>query len=278
VSTSRSRLRHNRLVRAIGLPTYQFARRIHGGAPPRVLANSLPKAGTHLLTGLLQRLPDMTYSGVHITLADRPRLPRILGRVRDARYVSAHLPAAPDIVRLLDELQYRCVFILRDPRDAAVSDVHYILRFPQHPLHARLHALPGMSQRLTAVIEGLPDVRDRLALMEPMSQRLRDYLGWLEVPGALTVRFEDLVGPNGGGDERRQLAAVRAVAEHVGRPLSEGQARELASAIWSPRSSTFRRGGIGEWREHFEAEHVELTKAALGDALIQLGYETDDRW
>jgi hypothetical protein len=278
VSKFGGRLRHHRVVRAVGLPSYQLARRLRAGAPPRVLANGLPKSGTHLLTSLLARLPDMTYSGVHLILADRPRLARDLGRVRDGRYVSAHLPAAPGIVELLDELDYRCVFILRDPRDAVVSDVHYILGFPQHPLHRRLHEMTGMSQRLTAVITGIPGARDGLPLMEPVAARLGGYLGWLDVPGVLTVRFEDLIGARGGGDDVRQLETVRAVAAHVDRPLSDGQAHEVTEAIWSTRSSTFRRGGIGEWREHFEPAHAELMKAAAGPALIRLGYETDDCW
>lgn len=220
----------------------------------------------------------MTYSGVHLTAADESRLERALGRVREGQYVSAHLPAHAGVRRLLDSLRFRTVFIVRDPRDVAVSDVHYILGFPQHPLHERLSAMPDMTQRLASVIDGLPDRRDGVLLMEPMARRLDDYLGWLDTPGVLTVRFEDLIGPRGGGDPTVQIAAVQAVAAHVMRPLSAEAARDVANAIWSPRSSTFRRGEAGEWREQFEPSHVAAVKAAAGAALIQLGYETDDRW
>ena len=39
------------------------------------------------------------------------------------------------------------------------------------------------------------------------------------------------------------------------------------------RSSFYRRGAIGDWREHFDEEAIEAFAAKAGDLLIQLGYE-----
>src|SRR5437868_8345987 len=108
------RIRHNPIVRAVGVPLYQTRARMRPGRPPRVLANSLPKAGTHLLTALLAELPDMRFSGEHLTAFDLQedgtfhgeRLEKRLGRVRDGQYVSAHLPAWPQVFSAVERHGY----------------------------------------------------------------------------------------------------------------------------------------------------------------------------
>jgi hypothetical protein len=279
-------LRRSAVARAVGKPLYRANARLRPGAPPRVLANSLPKSGTHLLTALLAALPDMRYSGVHLTAydiadrgrLDRDRLQRGLAPVRTGQYVSAHLPADPAVVAAIGALDYRQVLIVRDPRDAAVSDMHYIKGFAQHPMHDALVALPDDASRLRAVIAGLPGERAGVPLLESMGERLDAYLGWLATPAVLVARFEDLVGAKGGGDEERQLELIRAIGAHVDRPMSADDARRVASVVWSPSSSTFRRGAIGDWRRHFTDDHTALVKRVAGRQLVAMGYERDLAW
>lgn len=278
-------LRHNAAVRAVGLRLYRANARLRPGPPPRVLANSLPKSGTHLVTALLDRLPDMRFSGHHLTAYDVVRdgahdwtaLRRRLASVRTGQYVSAHLPASPELFALLGELGYRCLFAVRDPRDAAVSDMHYILRFPYHPLHERLRAMASDDERLTAVITGMAGERAGVPLLESMPDRLDAYLGWLDAPATRVIRFERLVGSRGGGDDASQLAEIRDIAGHVGRPLTGAQVAEVAAAVWSPSSSTFRRGAIGDWTGCFTAEHRALVARLAGRQLGALGYEVEPR-
>jgi hypothetical protein len=44
------------------------------------------------------------------------------------------------------------------------------------------------------------------------------------------------------------------------------------------RSSFYRKGVVGDWRETLSAEEKELFKEIAGDMLIALGYERDDGW
>jgi sulfotransferase 6B1 len=282
------RLRRSAPVRAVGLPLYRFAARRRPGAPPRVLANSLPKAGTHLLTSLLSQLPDMRYSGEHLIALDAVTasggyewsgVRHRLERIRDGQYVSAHLPAADAVVDLVTALDYACVFIVRDPRDVVVSDLLYILGFAKHPLHDVVRRIPTPEQRLDAMIAGLPSpTGSGLPLMEPIGERLDAYLGWFSAPATTVVRFENLVGPQGGGSESRQLSEIAAVTKHVGRQVDDAGLRAIAQGVWSSRSSTFRKGAIGDWRDHFTADHVELFKRTAGGALARYGYGNEPDW
>jgi hypothetical protein len=222
----------------------------------------------------------MRYSGHHLTAYDFARNGRIdwrrvrrrLCAVRNGQYVSAHLPAEAELFEILAELGYRSLFALRDPRDAAVSDMHYIASFRRHPLHQAMTALPA-EERLRAVICGMPGSRRGVPLLESMAQRLDDYRGWLTAPNTRTVRFEALIGERGGGESSVQTAEVMAIAAHVGRFLSPEEAGRVAARVWSPASSTFRRGVIGEWKRQFSDEDSKLVKQLAGDRLIAFGYD-----
>ncbi len=107
----------------------------------------------------------------------------------------------------------RTVCILRDPRDVAVSQLHYIKRLKKHPIHEAFMGLPSDSERLMLCIRG-GELGERRMLS--LDERYRRFSGWAEDGGSVVVRFEDLVGPRGGGSEEAQVGAVRAVAEHVG--------------------------------------------------------------
>jgi hypothetical protein len=278
-------LRHNPLVRAAGIPAYRAALRLRPGSGARVLATSMPKSGTHLLTALLDAVPGMRFSGYHLTEAEIAgrrgpvdRLDKALRRVRPGQYMSGHLPARPAVVASVAALDYRTILIIRDPRDVAVSDLHYILGFRQHPLHERLHRMPGEQERLLAMITGIDEMRDGHPLLEPMGQRVAGYLGWMSSDRAITVRFEDLVGPSGGGSEDRQQATVSAVLRHLDRRDDPDEVDRISHAVWSPSSSTFRRGAVGDWRPHFHPIHIEQVKRLAGSQLIALGYEPDLNW
>ena len=101
---------------------------------------------------------------------------------------------------------------------------------------------------------------------------------WIGRPGVLVCRFEDLVGERGGGSVERQLRGIEMIGEHIGRPLGPGQAEAIVSRTWSQKSSTFRKGVIGDWRNHFTEEHKQAFKEQAGAELVRLGYEDDLDW
>jgi len=285
-------------LRKVAIPAYRmYARAMVFNRGPRVLANSMPKTGTHLVAALLNNLPHMLFSGRHHTLpqfelprapratersevwkVDWDRLERSLAAVNNGQYMTAHFAPAPELLALLEELEYRIIIIMRDPRDAAVSSAFYITRLKRHFLHERYiteFLTPG--ERIMASITGLPGT-DRYRGLGSIGSRAGRYRQWFDVPNTFGCRFEDLIGPSGGGDAAKQLEVVAAIAHHVDREVSENEAERLAQKTWSQESSTFRKGTIGDWRNHFTEEHKKVFKEVAGAELIKLGYEKDYDW
>jgi hypothetical protein len=155
---------------------------------------------------------------------------------------------------------------------------HYVAKMTSHDLHRRFtECYRTEGERITATIAGFPaDEYGRG--QDPIGERLARYVPWLSIPGVLVVRFEDLVGAAGGGSRERQDEAVDAVAQHVDRPLRPERVRAIADRVWSDKSSTFRQGRAGGWRDQLTPEQVALFKNVAGEQLIALGYETDCDW
>ena len=261
---------------------------------PRVLANSIPKAGTHLLTSALARLPRMMSSGVHHALndfsvsvgaapevipeIDTEGLGRALSSINKGQFMSAHFPASPHLPPLLSQRGYKNVLIIRDPRDVIVSHTHYVTHTRRHFLFERYNRLySNDDQRLMASIQGFA-AGEMGPGQESVTARFAKYTPWIDDPDTYVCRFENLIGPSGGGTRSAQVAEIKAIAEHVDRALDEDAFERAAAAVWSERTPTFRKGRAGDWRNHFAPEHEDAFKAIAGDLLIDLGYEKDLSW
>ncbi len=268
----------------------------------RVVANSIPKSGTHLLLRLLTLLGyEHHRKGVRRNVGlDRLALTRKLftergaetvpvgidfpapvnrrwlearlGRVPEGSAVSAHCAYSPQFDALLGEQGMKTVCIVRDPRDVAVSHMHHLKGRTDHFAHRAYLALPDDGERLMLSIRGGELGEHRLRSLD---ERYRGFLAWGERGGACVVRFEDLVGPKGGGDERAQLRAVREVAAYLGIEREDDEFLRVRENLFGS-GSTFRKGRAGGWRDEFSEEHVKAVNEVVGPLLVELGYELGD--
>lgn len=285
--------RNSRVLRRVGISGYTAIARANVFLPPpRVLLNGPGKSGTHLLGDCLALMPRMMFSGRHFALSeflrepgetasppalDAARLGKYLGRCPQGMFVTAHARFHPRLSDLVAELRFRHVVLLRDPRDVAVSHAFYMLRDAQHQHHEYYsRTLKSDEERLMASIRGFRLGAENY--LPPLGETFGAYLPWTEDASTLVVRFEDLVGPRGGGDAERQLAEIGRIARFVERSLSPEEASRIARRMYGKGGLTFRKGRTGDWRHHFGEDHKRAFKETAGELLISLGYENDQSW
>lgn len=242
----------------------------------RVLSNSIPKAGTNLMERALTLMPGMRMAPFR-TLMDWDRLSakteRRLNSLHRGQFINAHLPSHPALLDLTAARGIKTVFLIRDPRDVVVSNCKYVSEIDTtHYSHKYVAQLDDEEARLMAVICGIEGA------IASVSELWRRFDGWFNDPNTLVLKYEDMVGPRGGGSERSQLKQVAAIAAHVGYELSDEQISAIATNIYSTKSSTFRSGKTGAWRGSFTDKHVVRFKQLTGDLLVRLGYETSSDW
>lgn len=231
-----------------------------------------------MLSRCLELLPNVVpfHRGVWLAHAGKMRPTarrRQLMTVPQGSFVSGHLPYLPEQVAVLREVGFRPIIILRDPRDIAVSYYKFETKYRWLPHYRFFNSLANDDQRLMAMIAGVAKA-ERAPLVEMMQR----YVAWLADPDCLHVKFEDLVGEQGGGSAKAQRETVARICDHIGLPLTEAQIDTVAGQIFSAGSQTFRKGVIGDWRNHFSAEHIAAFNETGGQELLeQLGYATNDR-
>jgi hypothetical protein len=212
----------------------------------RIIVNSIPKSGTHLVERALNLMGISSKPPLFLSSATAERyqkagsgdiqvgvgmpvlvaadcLRTALASHEANQVVTAHVPYSSGMQAILAELNYRMILIVRDPRDVAVSLAQHISREKTHRLHAEFAALTA-EQRIQHAIQGFD------GQLENVAQRFRSVLPWAKWENCLMIRFEDLVGSRGGGSDESQRTALDRICRHLGVAKSDGVAEHLFGA------------------------------------------------
>lgn len=260
-----------------GFSPYKLRHRLANRNEPRVLCVSIPKAGTHLLERALCLHPRL-YRKLMPTLNDtnihkwEGELDQLLTQLCPGQIIVSHIRFTNQRLRAIENSGVRGVFLIRDPRDIAVSQAFYIARNHNHPLHNVFLAQTDLKARIRVAIEGYSP-----GGLPSIGQRLLNYAGWLD-SGCLVVRFEDLIGSRGNGDRGSQHRALHSVYEFIELEVS-GKWLDLCSQhLFTSASPTFRKGKLGQWKAYFDEELKEVFKEVAGEELVRYEYERDNSW
>jgi hypothetical protein len=252
---------------------------------PAVLGNAMPKSGSHLIIQVLQGLikfgpfvnpgfPPVNRTENNLQLADQAVLDRLF-RMRPGDIGYGYLKANKKYIVALTRPGICSIFLYRDPRDMIVSHVFYATdMFAGHGMHEYYNEkLETKEDQINAAIGGVSVPGFEL---RGVHARYKAYIGWLEEPDILCLRFEDLRL-----DTDNSLSKILDYLELKGftPEINRDQAVNiLRSAINPKKSGTFRKGKPGNWRDHFTQRNIDYFKETTGDLLINLGYEKDNSW
>jgi len=147
-------------------------------------------------------------------------------------------------------------FVYRDPRDVAVSVLHYA-KLPD--LWA---ALNMMRFNISVTFQAFPDTPAYRTMIE----------AWWNKPAAdFQCSYEDL--------HHRPLEVLRAASQVVGRDISDGRigkAIDRQSFARQQLSHAMRRGVVGDWRNFFTHDLAFSFNQHFGDILMAQGYVKPD--
>lgn len=233
-----------------------------------IITISIPKSGTNLLQRILLLNPFL-YRALTPTLGPRNKhkwmgLDNALSGLGPGQILSTHVDHTQEREEAIERFGVRALFLTRDPRDILVSDMHYIMRRRDHTHHSLFHSLTTDKDRLRLAIAGntdlgVPNIEDQFAR----------FVGWSK-SRALLVRFENIIGPAGGGSARTQEENIKRIYEHVGIELPRSELRLICQATHSNLTKTFRKGTVGDWRNYFDDELNDLYRHTAGESVFKM--------
>ena len=285
----------------------------------RVLVNSLPKSGTHLLAKAIQifgyheyftsdnyvnntpkflgsyeirriltnqniidsNQEESEFLNIGIifpNLVPKSKLKYWLECLAKSQYINGHIPYNAKVNKVLTDLNYHHVCIIRDPRAVTVSRLNFIFNsesakdiLPQGiPLKADLEPM-STTERINFLLEGGYAKKADLKI-HSFAHIYRSILAWNQDPNCLLVRFEDLIGEQGGGNNQKQLEKLMNLADHLKIPWNKEIARQTKN-VYDPKTRTFRVGNIHSWKTALEPADLARLTEYCEPLCREAGYE-----
>jgi hypothetical protein len=252
-----------------------------------------PKTGTHLLIPILVTLtgksvswaPKYTKTGepipenyefnledpgqIAFSVAYLPWKVEILDLIwkrneKKGAFLHLHPPYSPVLERYLMEKGCINFFVKRDPRDQVVSLLNHYKYIKLED--KSLAAISSDEERLLFMIQ--KDLRRQTLL----------FMGWLKSPVCCVLDFSKLMGAHGGvATNLDALEEMRKIASALELDCSDECLAQVYQKDFG-RGWSFFRGKVGAWKAYFNEKHKTAAKQAIGDLLIELGYEEDCNW
>ncbi len=282
----------------------------------RILVNSLPKSGTHLLAKAVKTfgyqdyftsslpIPDnlSTYpkflnhrqalnalknepsqnldaentigiGSLHLCQVTESVLENWLSVIPQGYYLQGHIPENAHLSLILNKLNYRHLMIIRDPRAVIASLIPFITQakntlFKAHFLEADFIKM-SLEQRFDFILKGGYAEQADLEI-EDFKHVYRSFYQWKNHPNCLLLRFEDLIGEQGGGKKASQHKALIDIAHYLDIELKAVESH--ASRLFDPTVTTFRIGKIDSWKETLAPKLINKLTDYCEPLCQELGY------
>ncbi len=269
----------------------------------KVMCITIPKSGTHLL---LKCLTLMRVKNIAYNYWEKPKshslndlskpIPDNLRNSfasKNQKSFSRHLAHSSELENFLNEHCFANFFMIRDPRAQLISQAktYQRSRIGGNKRSVEDFALDMLLNRKENFLplkahlkhKNLPDhivvIMADLFVKIGFQKFYQLFTPWLKAKNFYTVKFEKLVGAQGGGSFKEQKKEIQAIARHIGVALNKKKITRITKKLFGD-SGTFSQGQIDSWKKYFTPAVTRAFKAQpfLMQLLIDLGYEKDNNW
>jgi hypothetical protein len=176
---------------------------------------------------------------------------------------------------LFRQSNIKIITVIRDPRDVVVSLAFYVANIPE--------AKGGWGNEYARLSEK-EKIQTTLHRAEHIVEKLYK---WFYADNVLKIKYEDLIA-----NPEKQLIDIQNFLNIDYAPKDDIYASILNNSFFNKscgrhpgeenKSSFFRKGISGDWKNYFDEETVSVFKTALNERwnklLIDLGYELNTSW
>lgn len=243
--------------------------------------HTIPKCGCHFSYRTIYLLTNSKLKPAHREIS---AIQAVLNQNAIPHVVGAY---KKEVDRYLTTNGIKMLTFIRDPRDALISHLFYMRSFFEKDpnvgtrrdfflVSSDFDSL-SFDDQLTALIKG------RMGMQSYVDFYI-ERIYWSLRPRSLAIKYEDLVGENGGGNNEKQIDSLKKIAAFIGYPLSQEKLDFLVENLHQKEadrkqgSRTFVRATQGNWKTFFKPKHKLYFKQRIKDFLIKLGYEKDHNW
>ena len=232
----------------------------------RLLINTIPCSGTNMLVQIVRA--EWHIRRYEDAVGGKPKSADAIQsdiwnsfRPLERRCVG-HIIWTAGIEFLINEMQIKTIFLYRDPRDIVVS----------HMFHAKkYHASSALNFNIKGTL--LHARRDPLMdLIKGLGARLAEFTPWLKrakeegYEKILPMRYEDF--------RNQPVATCFKMSKFAPEIFKNETASTLVDRIKPASSPTFRKGIVGDWKNHLKTKHIKefWSDTSIVEAMKVMGY------
>ncbi len=180
--------------------------------------------------------------------------------------ISVHIPQTQVLAPILEELNYRHILIMRDPR-ALLASILFIDELPLYFLHSDFETLTP-SQRLRFIAEG-GYAEKAQATVVSFAKVYRSMLAWKNSEDCLMVSYEALVGDLG---FQQQKQALTNIADYLETSFDEAIFEQLNrdNASWKAH---LKVNQLKEWEDIMGLENLNYIMDYCQPLCYEAGYK-----
>lgn len=266
----------------------------------KILISTMPRSGTVFIFNFISELFGYSKLNPKFTGGFRPHPPWWDPYAFDQTYLDlangqvlcAHYNLNSELSAILDQEDTLGIYLYRDPRDVAVSSALYIKHgLPHHFLHKTFSEMSDADAIAFMLAGGIISANkfpnDMIALpqdyieYEGISYFVENAYPWIDDQRVMKIRYEDffsnpliLVDSANKCGVAIDHAGIQEVSSKWNFKIaSQGRASGIED-----KTSHFRKGVAGDYKNNFDTVHYALAKKFIGQGLIKLGYETSHAW
>jgi hypothetical protein len=238
----------------------------------KILLNSFPKSGTHLLSQIIESIEPFNFRGVllanYASLSGKRRkesnLIKVLQSSKKNEIIHAHLFYSNEINKVLNENNFRKILLIRDLRDVVCSEERYYSHINKlNHMHKHFLKIDSLDKRLSACINGL-NIEGKY--FPSIKEKFMNYINWIDDDQVLIIRFEELSDP---------LLLNSTISNLVnfitGEQITDSALNSIKENI-NPSSSHTYSGKSRNWKNSFSNYNIEEFESVAGDLNRKLGY------
>ncbi len=277
----------------------------------KIMANSLPKSGTHLLIKLLKELnferkqPGLSAAMIRMTQRNpfrrlstfvkkcscnssngehfkidldnldncikKKHLDKYLLSIDENQFISAHVPYTLELDNYLSLHNIKMIYIIRDPRAVLLSYYNHQSTDKNYDLYY-FFKNKTLEESYLPILNGIKGNGD--IVLTSLKERVNNSKGWINSANVCAIHFETLIGSKGGGCAVTQQNEIKKILKYLsGSSYKNFDIDNLANKIFDTKAPTFKNGQIDKWKTTLSEVMIKKVEEKLATEIEELGYE-----
>lgn len=224
---------------------------------PKLIINGAPKSGTHLLTSILNEIPNLVNTRYDISMwkidknnnfhdylynwkPSKIKFRKELNKINASQFALSHMPFHKDLYEELEYCGIKMINITRPSNEVLRSKYNYIEKLERHYAHKTLKKYENESSKLKALKSGF--ITEDGYVMNAHEDGYKAFHPWSTINNntILNIKFQDLAGSKKGFSDDIRKESIENILKFLNITVTDDLVNTIHLNAFKTKSFTLR--------------------------------------